>query len=69
MDSVQTWLQQLGLSQYADVFAENAIDHRVLSDLTEADLEKLGILMGHRYESYADFRKRYAIWREHRHLK
>ena len=29
-------------------FEANAIDHEVLSELTEADLEKLGVLLGHR---------------------
>ena len=47
-ENVRAWLQELGLSQYAEVFTENAIDQRVLADLTEADLEKLGVLMGHR---------------------
>jgi class 3 adenylate cyclase/predicted ATPase len=48
MNVVTTWLGELGLSQYATVFAENAIDISVLPDLTEADLEKMGVLLGHR---------------------
>jgi SAM domain (Sterile alpha motif) len=42
------WLRSLGLEQYEDVFRENAIDEAVLSDLTDQDLEKLGVLLGHR---------------------
>ena len=42
------WLEGLGLGQYAEVFFENAIDLEVLPDLDDADLEKLGVLMGHR---------------------
>jgi hypothetical protein len=34
--------------QYATVFAENAIDLEILPDLTDADLEKLGVALGHR---------------------
>ena len=47
-NSVTQWLKQLGLGQYADVFAEQQIDREVLSDLTEADFEKLGIPLGPR---------------------
>ena len=39
---------RIGLAQYATVFAENAIDLDILPDLTEADLEKLGVALGHR---------------------
>lgn len=46
---LEAWLDRLGLSQYAATFAANAIDFDVLSDLTDADLSKLGIeAMGHR---------------------
>src|SRR5207344_1332770 len=45
---VAGWLQNLGLGQYASAFAENAIDIDVLSELSEHDLEKLGIPLGHR---------------------
>ena len=42
------WLGRQGLGQYAQTFAENHIDYSVLPDLTEDDLEKLGISLGHR---------------------
>ena len=45
---VGDWLDALGLGQYAQVFAENGIDFDVLPDLTDRDLEKLGVLLGHR---------------------
>jgi class 3 adenylate cyclase/predicted ATPase len=42
------WLARHGLDQYAQTFAENNIDYSVLPDLTEGDLEKLGVSLGHR---------------------
>src|SRR5271166_2013910 len=42
------WLRSLGLGQYETAFRENGIDADVLPDLTDADLEKLGVLLGHR---------------------
>ena len=42
------WLGRHGLGQYAQTFAEHNIDHSILPDLTEADLEKLGVSLGHR---------------------
>jgi class 3 adenylate cyclase/predicted ATPase len=42
------WLRRYDLSQYAQTFAENNIDYAVLPDLTESDLEKLGVSLGHR---------------------
>src|SRR5207247_9799185 len=43
------WLGRYGLGQYAKTFAENNIDYSVLPDLTENDLEKLGVSsLGHR---------------------
>jgi class 3 adenylate cyclase/predicted ATPase len=47
-DQITTWLDGIGLAQYATVFAENAIDFEILPDVTEADLEKLGVALGHR---------------------
>ncbi len=45
---IADWLQGLGLARYETVFRDNAIDAETLSDLTETDLEKLGVLLGHR---------------------
>ena len=44
--NVGSWLQSLGLAQYEATFRDNAIDLDVLPELTESDLEKLGIPMG-----------------------
>jgi hypothetical protein len=41
-------LEKLGLSQYRDRFEADDIDLDVLPSLSEHDLEKLGISMGHR---------------------
>ncbi len=42
------WLRSLDLAQYEPVFRENAIDPEILPELTEADLEKLRVVLGHR---------------------
>jgi len=47
-DNVTTWLQQLGLGEYAEVFRENAIDEEVIPDLSDQDLASMGVLLGHR---------------------
>ena len=43
-----SFLLELGMSEYADRFAENDIDLSVLPDLTDQDLRELGLSMGHR---------------------
>jgi class 3 adenylate cyclase/predicted ATPase len=48
MTDLQQWLEQIGLAQYADVFAKNDIDRETLPELNEQDLEKLGVSLGHR---------------------
>ena len=48
MRDVDHWLEGLGLGRYADLFAEHEIDLEVLPDLSEHDLEKLGVPLGHR---------------------
>ena len=45
---VAGWLRSIGLGEYEAVFRDNKIDSEVLSDLTDADLEKLGVPLGHR---------------------
>ena len=45
---LEGWLRSLGLEQYEAAFRDNAIDETVLPDLTDQDLEKLGVLLGHR---------------------
>jgi class 3 adenylate cyclase len=46
--NISEWLRSLDLAQYDPIFRENAIDLEVLPELTEADLEKLGVVLGHR---------------------
>jgi class 3 adenylate cyclase/predicted ATPase len=49
MQNIADWLKRLGLEQYAQSFAVNDIDFSVLHDLTDQDLEKIGVLsLGHR---------------------
>ena len=49
MKQIADWLEKLGLGQYAQRFAENDIDFDILSELTDQDLEKIGVTsLGHR---------------------
>ena len=43
MQQIADWLEKLGMSEYARRFAENDIDFTILADLTDQDLEKIGI--------------------------
>ena len=45
---VGEWLRNLGLGKYEPEFIENVIDLDVLPELTEDDLEKLGMPLGDR---------------------
>jgi SAM domain (Sterile alpha motif) len=45
---VGEWLRGLDLGQYEALFRQNDIDAAVLSELTDGDLEKLGVSFGHR---------------------
>jgi hypothetical protein len=45
---IEKWLRGLGMQQYAVTFRDNAIDAEILPELTEADLDKLGVVLGHR---------------------
>jgi len=49
MQQIADWLEKLGMSEYAQRFAENDIDIAILPDLTDQDLEKIGVAsLGHR---------------------
>src|SRR5262245_6351957 len=48
MKRLAEWLRSLGLGEYAERFAENAIDFSLLGELTEEDLKELGLPIGHR---------------------
>jgi class 3 adenylate cyclase len=47
-DTIDEWLASLGLSEYAERFARNHLDLSVLPHVTDADLEKIGVSLGHR---------------------
>jgi SAM domain (Sterile alpha motif) len=42
------WLKSLGLGQYEALFRASDIDADILPELTDVDLEKLGVSLGHR---------------------
>jgi class 3 adenylate cyclase/tetratricopeptide (TPR) repeat protein len=48
VQEIADWLHKLGMSEYAQLFAENRIDFSVLPDLTDQDLEKMGVVLGDR---------------------
>ena len=45
---VGDWLRSVGLEQYEEMFRANEVDAEILPDLTEIDLEKIGVPLGHR---------------------
>jgi class 3 adenylate cyclase len=53
MQQIADWLEKLGMSEYAERFAKNGIDVAVLRYLTDQDLEKIGVLLGHRRKMLA----------------
>ena len=49
MKMIADWLSQVGMHEYAQCFAENGIDFDIVTDLTDQDLEKIGVTsLGHR---------------------
>ncbi len=42
------WLNERGLGQYVQTFADNHIDYSILPYLTDDDLKNLGLSLGHR---------------------
>ena len=46
--NVADWLRGQGLERYEAAFRDNEVDLDVLPDLTDGDLEKLGVPLGHR---------------------
>jgi class 3 adenylate cyclase len=47
---IADWLKKLGMSEYAQRFAEECIEIDVLPELTDQDLERLGIPLGRRHK-------------------
>jgi hypothetical protein len=66
MQKIADWLQKLGLGQYAQRFAENDITFNILSDLSDQDLEKIGVAsLGHRRQllhAIAELKSRTGGW-------
>jgi class 3 adenylate cyclase/predicted ATPase len=50
MQPIADWLKNLGMSVYAQRFAENDIDIAVLPELTDQHLKDLGVSLGHRLQ-------------------
>ncbi len=49
MKSIRSWLESLGLPQYAEAFESNDVDEGILKTLSEQDLKDLGVAsLGHR---------------------
>src|ERR1700739_3758034 len=48
MQQIADWLEKIGMSEYAQRFAENRIDFSVLRELTDQDLKDLGVVLGDR---------------------
>ena len=48
MQQIADWLEKLGMSEYAQRFAENGINVAALPHLTDQDLKDIGVLLGHR---------------------
>jgi class 3 adenylate cyclase len=48
MQAIADWLEKLGMSEYAQRFAENGIGVAALRYLTDQDLKDIGVLLGHR---------------------
>jgi class 3 adenylate cyclase len=49
VQEIAEWLDKLGMSEYAQRFADSDIDFTILGDLIDQDLEKIGVAsLGHR---------------------
>ncbi|MER8903138.1 adenylate/guanylate cyclase domain-containing protein [Mesorhizobium sp. M0772] len=48
MQTIEDWLSHLGLGKYLQAFLENDVDLRALPHITDADLQELGVSLGHR---------------------
>jgi len=49
MKTIADWLSRVGMQEYTQRFAENGIDLDIVAELTDQDLEKIGVTsLGHR---------------------
>jgi predicted ATPase/class 3 adenylate cyclase len=58
VSTIVEWLVSLGMAEYTERFAEERIEIDVLSELTDQDLERLGIPLGHRRRMLKAIRER-----------
>ena len=61
MQSIQEWLDQLGLGQYAVEFKKHAIDGAIVSRLTDWEWAQLGVSLGHRKLLLAALEESYRL--------
>lgn len=55
MSDIRQWLEEHGLGKYEGLFTENEVDFEILPELTEPDLEKIGLaLLSLVYESFTE---------------
>lgn len=47
-EDFKVWLNRIGLGDFAGVFVREGVDFDVVSAITESDLEKIGLGLGHR---------------------
>ena len=62
---ISDWLDKLGMSEYAQRFAENRIDLSVLPDLTDQHLKDLGVALGDRLKMLRPLGSLPALLRPH----
>jgi predicted ATPase/class 3 adenylate cyclase len=58
VSSIAEWLASLGMAEYTERFDEERIEIDVLPELTDQDLERLGIPLGHRRRMLKAIRER-----------
>jgi class 3 adenylate cyclase len=56
--TIAEWLASLGMSEYAERFAEDHIDFDVLGELTDQDFDRLRVSVGHRRRMLKAIRER-----------
>ena len=60
LQSIRDWLAGLGLERYAEAFESNDVDVVLLPELSEADLQQLGVSLGHRKRMLAALRTAFS---------
>ena len=61
MPDISEWLTELGLDEYAELFAENKIDVEILPEISEGDLKDIGVPLGHRKKVMRAIRARPTV--------